>query len=189
MEVYWIGGVTCSGKSTLARLLAGRHGWAHYETDAHFDRHAREADAVRQPTMHAFQHDKGWNVWSRSLEGAEKAAVWLQFYRERFASIVADLKACEGPVVAEGVELLPEAVDEIGQGGRGVWLVPTRAFFERREGPVCDWDYYRDMIEQVGGQTEKLGLLLILSDGAAAVEETAAAVESRWGLGGPPTTP
>ena len=182
MDVYWIGGVTCSGKSTLARLLARRHGWAHYETDAHFDRHAREADARKQPTMHAFQHDAEWNKRACALRGAEKARVWLQFYRERFAAVVSDLETWDGPVIAEGVDLLPEAVDGLGQGGRGVWLVPTRDFYERREGPAGDWDYYRYMIEQVQEEARRLGLPLFLSDGAAEVEERAVAVERRWGI-------
>lgn len=118
MEVYWIGGVICSGKSTLARLLAGGYGWTHYETDAHFERHALQANIGWQPTMLAFQHDKALGRVGPVLNGPGKGRGVAAFYRERFEAIVADLEACEGTVVAEGVDLLPEAVDGLGQGGR-----------------------------------------------------------------------
>ena len=37
-HVTWIGGSPCSGKSTIAALLADRHGLRRYDCDAAFER-------------------------------------------------------------------------------------------------------------------------------------------------------
>jgi hypothetical protein len=178
VEVYWIGGVTCSGKSTLARILAARYKLLHYEADEHFERHARHASKQTQPTMYAFQHDREWDRWARTLRGAARAELWLCFYRERFASIIADLEAVQKPVVAEGVDLLPETVDGVGQGARGAWLVPTRAFYERRERAISDegWGYYQFMCEHVRRQVQERGLSLFEIDGSVDSETLADAL-------------
>ncbi len=157
-DVVWLGGSTCSGKTTLARILADRLGRQLYSCDDRFDQHVHDARLASQPSLYQFEHDAGWNARVRALRGVEKAALWLSFYRERFASVISDLADLEPtPVIAEGVDLLPELIGQVG-GTLAAFLVPTRAFFEKHvvsrpwlTSPVGDesWAYHRAVLEHI----------------------------------------
>ena len=56
-HIWWIGGVTCSDKSTVARLIAERTERQVYSTDDHFGQHAKNAVKQHHPTMYSYQHD------------------------------------------------------------------------------------------------------------------------------------
>jgi len=188
-RIWWIGGVTCSGKSTVAKLVAGRAGRKVYSTDDHFDRHARNATKERHPTMHSYQNDE-WLDWVRGLLPDERAEVWLRFYRERFSMILDDLATIRGPsVVAEGVDLLPELVP-LGIPARNVvWLVPSRPFFEDHyserdwvsEGPDENtWRYYARMIKHVEDGVRQRDAAVMQVDGRTSPEEIAEVLTARF---------
>ena len=106
-HVVWIGGTSCAGKTTVARLLAEACRLEVYSTDKHFDRHAREAVQQTQPAMYAYQQDDPV-MYQRHQAPVEKASLWRDFYTERFPMIVAELAEADR-IVAEGVDLLPDA--------------------------------------------------------------------------------
>jgi hypothetical protein len=134
-EVYWLGGASGAGKSTVARLLAGE-GLRVYDTDQAMRRHAAELTAVEAPELARF---KAMTMDGRWCERTPEAMLdSFQWYRgEGFRLIVDDLVAMPpGPVLVEGLRLLPELVQPLATPGRAVWLLPTpqfrRAAFERR---------------------------------------------------------
>jgi 2-phosphoglycerate kinase len=174
-QAWWIGGVTCAGKSTVAKTLAQRSGRQVYSTDEHFDHHAEIATKQRHPTTHSYQHDDEWMRWVRALPNEERLEVWLEFFRERFSLILEDLKKMRpAPVIVEGVGLLPEMVLPLVKRSEAAWLIPTRPFFERHyakrdwvSGEPDDevWGYYSLNINHVRDGVRKANGLVLEVDG------------------------
>jgi hypothetical protein len=115
--VVWIGGGTGSGKTTVTRLLAGRHGLRVFPVDAFWYSHlARRPEPEPDP-------DAQWLGASPAAQAREFEALT----RRRWSLILDDLAALPGrpPTVVEGPQVLP---DLIPSGHEAVFLVPTPAF-------------------------------------------------------------
>ena len=129
-DVYWIGGGSGAGKSTIARRLAARHGLRLYATDDVMADHGRRSSPADSPFMAAFaamNMDERWV--SRSPQTMLETFGW--FRGEGFGLIVEDLlRRPAGPgVIAEGFRLLPRLVRPLLAGpGHAVWLCPTQGF-------------------------------------------------------------
>ncbi|MFE7854765.1 hypothetical protein [Streptomyces sp. NPDC057403] len=140
-HVYWIGGGSGAGKSTVARRLAGRHGWRLYATDDVMPDHAARTTADEAPLLHAFlamDMDERWV--NRSPQVMLETFHW--FRGEGFGLIVEDLlRLPPHPcVVVEGFRLLPHLVRPLlAAPEHAVWLLPTpgfrRAAFRSRSAP------------------------------------------------------
>jgi 2-phosphoglycerate kinase len=136
-DVYWIGGGSGAGKSTVARRLADRYGLGRYATDDVMPDHAGRVVPADSPFLAAFaamDMDERWV--SRSPQTMLETFHW--FRGEGFGLIVDDLLGLPGPgVIAEGFRLLPRLVRPLlAEPGQAVWLLPTpgfrRAAFESR---------------------------------------------------------
>lgn len=127
--MYWIGGGSGAGKSTVARGLAARYGMRVYATDEVMGDHARRSTPEDAPYLAEFigmDMDERW--LNRSPETMLETFHW---YRgEGFGLIVDDLREPGTPVVAEGFRLLPELVMRYAAAGHAVWLLPTPEFRE-----------------------------------------------------------
>lgn len=127
-HVYWIGGSSGSGKSTVARRLAARHGLRLYATDDVMAEHARRSTPADSPRLSRFismTMDERW--LDRAPETMLETFHW--YHGEGFGFIVDDLQAqCSG-VIAEGFRLLPRLVKPLlSDPQRAVWLLPTARF-------------------------------------------------------------
>ena len=49
MDIYYLGGTPCSGKSTVAEALAPRYGLAHFKADDHLDTFTTRGAAAGLP--------------------------------------------------------------------------------------------------------------------------------------------
>ncbi|MER8006945.1 hypothetical protein [Streptomyces sp. NPDC094149] len=140
-HVYWIGGGSGAGKSTVARRLADRHGWRLYSTDDVMPDHAARTTPDEAPFLHAFMAmdmDERWV--NRPPRVMLETFHW--FRGEGFGLIVEDLlrlprRPC---VVVEGFRLLPHLVQPLlADPDHAVWLLPTpdfrRAAFRSRAAP------------------------------------------------------
>ena len=129
-HVYWIGGGSGAGKSTIARRLAEAHGLRLYVTDDVMMEHAGRGAVGDSPMLSAFMAmdmDERWV--NRSPEVMLDTFHW--FRGEGFGLIVEDLLALprEPGVVVEGFRLLPHLVRPLlAAPGHAVWLVPTAGF-------------------------------------------------------------
>lgn len=129
-QVYWIGGGSGAGKSTIARRIAERQGLRLYATDDVMSDHAARSTADDSPSLFEFMAmdmDERW--MSRSPEVMLETFHW--FRGEGFGLIVEDLLAmpAEPGVVAEGFRLLPRLVGPLlAEPGHAVWLIPTEGF-------------------------------------------------------------
>ncbi|GAA4440640.1 hypothetical protein [Phytohabitans houttuyneae] len=125
--VYWVGGGSGAGKSTIARRLAAAHGLRLYPTDDVMADHARRCEGEALRAFIAMDMDERW--LRRSPETMLETFHW---YRgECFDLIVDDLRRLPaGPdVVVEGFRLLPHLVAPLlTEARRAVWLLPTPAF-------------------------------------------------------------
>jgi hypothetical protein len=113
----WIGGGTGSGKTTVTRMFAGRHGLRVFPVDAFWYSHvARLPEPEPEP-------DQQW----LERTPAEQAAEFEALTRRRWHLITADLAALppSPPVVVEGPQILP---DLILPGDQAVFLLPAPAF-------------------------------------------------------------
>ena len=129
-HVYWIGGGSCAGKSTIARRIAAEQGLDVYATDDVMADHARRSSPDDCPLLHKFMAmdmDERWV--NRSSQTMLETFHWFQ--GEGFDFILEDLLTRETAVIAEGFRLLPQLVKpHLGAPIRAVWLLPTPEFRE-----------------------------------------------------------
>ena len=129
-HVYWIGGGSGAGKSTIARRIAAQHGFRVYATDEVMTDHARRSTPEDSPLLHKFMAmdmDERWV--NRSAKTMLETFHWFQ--GEGFNLIIEDLLGLprEPGVIAEGFRLLPRLVEPLlSVRDHAVWLLPTPAF-------------------------------------------------------------
>ena len=144
-HIYWIGGGSGAGKSTIARRIAAEHGLRVYSTDDVMADHARRSSADECPLLHRFMamdFDERWV--KRAPHVMLETFPW--FCGEAFNCIVEDLLRMprEQAVIAEGFRLLPPLVQLLlSESNHAVWLLPTREFrravVDSRGGPA--WSF------------------------------------------------
>jgi 2-phosphoglycerate kinase len=203
-NVYWIGGGSGAGKSTIARRIAGRYGFRLYPTDDVMIEHAARTSPADSPFLHDFlamDMDERWA--DRSPEVMLDTFHW---YRgEGFGLIVEDLLGLAGEpaVVAEGFRLLPHLVQPLAAPGHAVWLLPTpgfrRAAFDSRgstwkiAGQTSDPEKaLRNLLERdrmftdrLRAETRRLAVTTIEVDAAMTVDDLTDRVAAAFGLSGP----
>ena len=129
-HVYWIGGASCAGKSTIARRLSAQHGLRIYATDEVMADHARRSTHEDAPLLHSFMNmdmDERW--LNRPPKTMLKTFHW--FEGEGFNMIIEDLLRLprEPAVIVEGFRPLPRLVEPLlSARAHAVWLLPTPAF-------------------------------------------------------------
>jgi hypothetical protein len=89
-HVYWIGGGSGAGKSTIARRLADRHGLAVYSTDDAMSDHAARCPDTEVPLLRAFQRMDMDERWVNRLPKT-MLETFHWFEGEGFGLIVEDL--------------------------------------------------------------------------------------------------
>jgi cytidylate kinase len=201
-HVYWIGGGSGAGKSTVAGRLADRYGLRRYSTDDAMPDHARRTTPVDAPFLAEFlamSMDQRWV--DRTPETMLDTFHW---YRgEGFGLIVEDLLRLppQPRVVVEGFRLLPHLVRPLlAVPDHAVWLLPTPefrqaalvsrgdvwSFTERTSDPerarrnIAERD--RMFTERLGHETVRLGLRRIDVGPAMTEEELVDRVAGEFGL-------
>jgi hypothetical protein len=202
-HVYWIGGGSGAGKSTIARRLAARHGLRLYATDEVMRDHARRSTVADSPLLAEFaalDMDERWV--SRSPDTMLETFGW--FRGEGFGLIVEDLlRLPDQPgVIAEGFRLLPRLVQPLlAVPGRAAWLCPTPGF--RRAALASRGSLYeiagktsdpekalrnlldrdRMFTERLWAEATDLGLRVIEVNAAMTEDDLAGRVTQAFGLG------
>ncbi|MBO2458386.1 hypothetical protein [Actinomadura violacea] len=201
-HVYWVGGGTGAGKSTIARRLAARHGLRLYATDDVMGEHSGRTTPAESPFLSEFMAmdmDERWV--NRSPETMLETFHW--FRGEGFGLIVDDLlRLPKNPgVIVEGFRLLPHLVKPLlAVPGRAVWLLPTPGFRRAAlDGRGSTWTIARKtrdperalrnllerdrmFTERLAVETESLGLHGIEVGTAMTEDDLAGRVTAAFGL-------
>ena len=202
-HVYWIGGGSCAGKSTIARRVAAAHGLQLYATDDVMSDHARRSTPRDCPLLHEFMAmdmDQRWV--NRSPKDMLETFHW--FGGEGFSMIIEDVLRLprEPGVIVEGFRLLPHLVKPLlTVRNQAVWLLPSREFrqavVDDRGGP--QWGFIgktsdpegalRNLLERDAMFTDRLyneaqclGLNTFAVDSTVTVDELAGRVAAGFGL-------
>jgi hypothetical protein len=129
-HVFWIGGASGSGKSTIARRLADKHGLRLYSTDEAMADHASRWAPQDCPLLAEFKKMSMDERWvNRSPQTMLETFHW--FRGEGFGLIIEDLLALppDQGVIAEGFRLLPRLVKPLlHDPSHCVWFIPTPEF-------------------------------------------------------------
>ena len=129
-HVYWIGGGSGAGKSTIARRIAAELGLQLYATDDVMADHARRSTPGDCPLLHEFMSmdmDERWV--NRSPKDMLETFHW--FRGEGFSMIIEDILRLsrEPGVIVDGFRLLPHLVKPLlAVRSHAVWLLPTPEF-------------------------------------------------------------
>jgi hypothetical protein len=131
-NVYWIGGGSAAGKSTIAYRIAAERGLSVYSTDDVMADHARRSSPENCPLLHEFMATDMDERWvNRPPQLMFETFHW--FRGEGFDLISEDLLRLppEPAVIVEGFRLLPRLVKPLLPArNRAVWLLPTPEFRE-----------------------------------------------------------
>lgn len=139
-HVYWIGGASGAGKSTIARRISAQYNLRVYATDDVMPAHASRLTHADAPLLHRFM---SMSMDERWVNRPPKIMLeTFHWYRgEGFNMIIEDLLCLprEPGIIAEGFRLLPRLVKPLlSISAQAVWLLPTPAFrqavFENRGG-------------------------------------------------------
>src|SRR5215204_3598286 len=129
-HVYWIGGGSGTGKSTVAHRIADRYGLRLYSTDDVMADHARQSTREDSPLLHRFIGMDMDERWVTRLP-AVMLETFHWFQGEGFDMIVDDLLRLprEPHIVVEGFRLLPRLVEPLlAVRAHAVWLLPAPDF-------------------------------------------------------------
>lgn len=197
-HILWIGGATDSGKSTVARQIAGRYRLSAYHYDeldrAHHERLAETMPVHRQ--MLAASLDERW-VHPEPHDLLQRV---LRSFQDRHPLVIEDLLTMPGEraIVAEGFGLLPELIAPLlSSEHQAIWLVSTAPFKQasmarrgkpsfgaRVRDPVRARHnvFTRDMLlaDLINEQAGRLGLPVVKIDGSRTAEQITVAVEHHF---------
>ncbi len=131
-HVLWIGGPPDCGKTTVADLLAERHGLQVYHFDRHEPAHFGRADAQHTPALYRAHPDRmttemRWLGSPPDVMASDTIASWT----ERFPMALEEILEIpdDSGIVAEGPGFFPECLAPIINSlDRAIWLIPSEEF-------------------------------------------------------------
>lgn len=198
MQIYYIGGSPCSGKSTVAEALAQQYGLAYFKADDHLDDFISRGVAAGLPVCQRIRRMSANETWMRPPQ--VQCREEFDFYAEVAPFVAEKLAALTAPrVIAEGAAFLPCLMKE---AAHYIAITPSRDFqlsryCERpwvphvlrecsdKEMAFANW-MERDALfaEEVRRQCTQLHLPHLLTDGSVSPVERLQQVASLFHLDG-----
>ena len=189
--LYMIGGSPCSGKSTIASLLARQYQLFHIKLDDLVDEMMSQASADSQPICLLRQDRNPEQIWMRNPK--EMADEEWRFYEEIFPYVKSYLlKNQNRPFLVEGAGLLPHLVKELECPVPSYLCLTPAADFQKKHYRQREWVPYvlegttnpeqafenwmqRDILfaQMVRKEAMKLGYSSLMTDGRQSEKQTA----------------
>lgn len=129
MNIYYIGGSPCSGKSSMAEMIAKKYDFFYFKVDDYLEKYTALGASkgyevcIKQSQMTAEQ------IWMRDVE--LQCREELQFYHEIFEFIQRDMSqqvAIKG-IITEGAAFMPQLMNEINiDNSHYACVTPTKDF-------------------------------------------------------------
>ena len=200
MNIYYIGGSPCSGKSTVAEILSQKYGLYYFKVDDFLDKYTKMGASKGYEICKKQECMKAEEIWMREplLQCTEEFA----FYEEIFEFVLADLEKIEAKgIITEGAAYLPKLMKKLSVSkDRYLAITPTKDFqishYKKRE-----WVQYvlegcsdkdkafsnwmnRDILfaREVQRQCNEEQYVSIINDGSIALDELIDIVASYLGL-------
>ena len=198
----WLGGGACGGKTTIANLLAEKHGFVPYHPEDHYDEHKKLASPQDHPAM--LKPFVGWEwYFNRPLE--EYVSAILEIDRERFEMVVPDLMNMseESTAVVDGHMLDPLLLKRVTTYNKAAFLyadAPTirETFFARQDkqgllkvinglkDPEATREHVLDVVCELSrrkiSQVESSGMKSFIRNLATPIGDTVRRLEDHFGL-------
>jgi hypothetical protein len=181
-HVLLVGGPPRSGKTTVARSIARRHGLRLYSADTktweHRDRALRLGSAAARQ-WEGLTPDARWSAPTQQL-------LAMSLHADRGAMVMEDLAQLPTSplVMAEGSTVPAWAVSSGGvQATHAVWLLPTTAFFEEHAAGLAEGPrrlYWR-LLDQAAHDVEEHGVSTVMVDGSASISDIVEVVTAGFG--------
>ena len=189
--LYMIGGSPCSGKSTLASLLARKYDLLHIKLDDLVDEMMSQASVDSRPICLLRQDRNPEQIWMRNPE--EMADEEWRFYEEIFPYVKSCLiKNQDKALLVEGAGLLPHLIKSLEEPAVSYLCLTPTADFQKKHYKQREWVPYvlegtsnpeqafenwmkRDILfaQMVRKEAKKLGYPSLMTDGSRLEKETA----------------
>ena len=183
MMLYMIGGSPCSGKSTIASLLARQYQLLHIKLDDLVEEMMSQASADSQPIC----------LLRQDRNPEEMADEEWRFYEEIFPYVKSYLiKNQDRPLLVEGAGLLPHLVKELECPASSYLCLTPTADFQKKHYKQREWVPYvlegttnpeqafenwmqRDILfaQMVRQEAMKLGYPSLITDGSQSENQIA----------------
>lgn len=204
MNIYFVGGSPCAGKSTVAYILSKRYDLYYFKVDERLDEYTRQGALMNREICKKQVEMSAEEIWMRKpvLQCKEE----FLFYEEVNDFLMEDLeelgRACEErAIITEGAAYTPHIMRKLQiPKDRYIAITPAKEFqishFRQR-----DWIPYvlegcsdmekafgnwmdRDALfaEKVNQECKELGYLSIRNDGRLSVEDLVHKVSDCFGL-------
>lgn len=201
MNIYYIGGSPCAGKSTVAEILSQKYGLHYFKVDDFLDDYTGRGALAGYPICKKIVEMNAEEIWMRDplLQCREE----FEFYREVFEYVLADLGQinCKDGIITEGAAYVPELIKNLGVSNkRYVSITPTKEFqifhYKKREfvpyvlegcadkeKAFCNW-MNRDILfaQEIREQCDKENYVSIVNDGNIKIDELADRVAIHFGV-------
>jgi len=132
--IYWLGGSTCAGKTTISNALSANYGFTVYHCDDNFGKHIEKSNAQEHPNLNKMTKVTWNDILSMKVE--EYLNWTTGSFIEEFGMILEDLDKLSDDklILVEGINLLPKLIkDEIVNINHAVWLVADDAFYKKHQ--------------------------------------------------------
>ncbi|MFN0095908.1 MAG: hypothetical protein ACKVVT_14175 [Dehalococcoidia bacterium] len=170
-----IGGPPAAGKSTVARVLARRHGLRLYSADTMTWVHRDRAIAARVEAAIGWERLSPAERWAQPIE----RLVAMALHQERGPMVLDDLAALTGGLlIAEGTTLPASAWRD---AAAAVWIMPepTRqeAVFAERGLAAGPRELYRALSLRIASEAAESAVPVIFNQAGTALDQLISAVE------------
>lgn len=201
IDIYFIGGSPCSGKSTVANVMSEKYDMYYFKVDDFLEKYTRLGKLKDYEICKKQYEMSPDSIWLR--EPQVQCNEEFIFYEEISNFILYDLKQINGcrAVIAEGVAFLPELMKKLKvANNKYVAIIPTKDFqisyYRKREwihhvldgcsdkkNAFDNW-MERDALfaQTVKSQCYKEGYLSIINDGTLSIDSITNKVCKHFGL-------
>jgi hypothetical protein len=129
IDIYYIGGSPCSGKSTIAEAISKKNDLYYYKVDDFLDKYTQMGAEAGKPTCTKQSTMTPEETWMRNP--VEQNIEELQFYEEIFEFILEEIKSISdhSRIITEGAAFTPNLMKKHNVAKqRYVNITPTPEF-------------------------------------------------------------
>lgn len=201
IDIYYIGGSPCSGKSTVAEVISQKYNLHYFKVDDFLDKYTEMGAEIGKPICIKQKSMTPDQIWMRNP--MEQNNEELQFYDEIFEFIMDDIKSVEGKnrIITEGAAFLPSLMQICNIDRKHyVNIIPTPEFqishYKERpwvpyvlegcsdkEKAFINW-MNRDVLfaDEVREQCIQMGYKAFVNDGSISIDELVKKVALQFGM-------